>query len=114
MTITIKSKLWIEESGKPVFGSGRKNLLEAIGRCGSINRAAHELGISYRKAWGSLKAMEERLNLKLVEKQTGGKDGGGAVLTDDAKSLIKEFQTLEQGLEEYVNARFERLFRFKK
>ena len=72
MTMNIKSKFWIEENGRPVFGSGRRMLLEAIDRSGSINRAAQELSMSYRKAWGALRAMEERLGVKLVERQTGG------------------------------------------
>jgi len=47
----IKSKLWIEIDGKPVFGRGRSFLLEAINSHGSINQAAKEINISYRKAW---------------------------------------------------------------
>ncbi|MBI3592960.1 MAG: LysR family transcriptional regulator, partial [Nitrospirae bacterium] len=73
----IKSKLWIEIDGEPVFGRGRSFLLNAIDRYGSINRAAKEINISYRKAWSYIKAMEERLGIKLVERQSGGKNGGG-------------------------------------
>jgi len=47
----IKSKLWIEVGGRPVFGRGRRFLLEAIDSYGSINQAAKEINISYRKAW---------------------------------------------------------------
>jgi molybdate transport system regulatory protein len=110
VTISIKSKLWIEENGRPVFGSGRRALLEAIDRCGSINRAAHELNMSYRKAWGALRAMEDRLGIKLIERQTGGRAGGGAVLTGDARTFIKKFEVLEKGLQKFVDARFEKAF----
>jgi len=108
--MNIKSKLWIEENNKPVFGSGRRMLLEAIDRCGSINRAAQELNMSYRKAWGALRAMEERLGIKLIESQAGGRDGGGAVLTEDARKFIKKFEALEQGLQKYVDERFREVF----
>jgi molybdate transport system regulatory protein len=110
----IKSKLWIEEGGRPVFGSGRRVLLEAIDRCGSINRAARELNMSYRKAWGSIRAMEERLGIKLIERQTGGRDGGGAVLTKDARTFIKEFEALEKGLQKFVDERFLAVFANRK
>ncbi len=110
MTMNIKSKFWIEENGKPVFGSGRKILLETIDRCGSINRAAHELNMSYRKAWGAVRAMEERLGVKLVERRTGGRDGGGAVLTRDARTFIMQFEDLEKGLQQFVDARFKKIF----
>ena len=113
MTMIIKSKFWIEENGRPVFGSGRRMLLEAIDRSGSINRAAQELEMSYRKAWGALRAMEERLGVKLIERQTGGKDGGGAVLTEDARKFIKQFEELEKDLQQYVDARFKKVFAIK-
>ena len=89
-------------------------LLEAIDRSGSINRAAQEMNMSYRKAWGALRAMEERLGVKLVDRQAGGKDGGGAVLTEDARMFIKQFESLEKGLKQYVDARFKKVFAIKK
>jgi len=46
----IKSKLWIEVDGEPVFGRGRRFLLQAIDKYGSINQAAREINISYRRA----------------------------------------------------------------
>ncbi|MBS1234401.1 MAG: putative transcriptional regulator, ModE family, partial [Nitrospirae bacterium] len=66
MFMEIRSKVWLEIEGRPVFGRGRRFLLEAIDTCGSINQAAKEINISYRKAWGYIKAMEERLGIKLV------------------------------------------------
>lgn len=33
----IRSKVWIEIDGEPVFGRGRRFLLQAIGKHGSIN-----------------------------------------------------------------------------
>lgn len=107
----IKSKLWIESEGKPVFGSGRRFLLEAIDQYGSINQAAKEINISYRKAWGYIKAMEDRLGFKLVERQTGGKNGGGATLTDEAKEFLKKYEELEMGIRELVDERFRRIFK---
>lgn len=59
--LDIRSKIWIEVNGEPVFGRGRRFLLEAIDTHGSINKAAHDVDISFRKAWGHIKAMEERL-----------------------------------------------------
>src|SRR3990172_529513 len=107
----IKSKLWIEVGGKPVFGRGRRFLLEAIDRYGSINRASQEINISYRKAWGYIKAMEERLGFKLIERQTGGRNGGGATLTNDAKQFLKKYEAMEEGIREIVDARFRNIFK---
>jgi molybdate transport system regulatory protein len=106
----IRSKLWIEVEGQPVFGRGRRFLLQAIDRYGSINQAAKEVNISYRKAWGYIKAMEERLGIKLIERQTGGKDGGGAVLTDEAREFLEKYELLEQGIREMLDERFREIF----
>jgi molybdate transport system regulatory protein len=107
----IRSKLWVEVDGKPVFGRGRRFLLEAIDKHGSINRAAKEINISYRKAWGYIKAMEERLGLKLIERQTGGRNGGGATLTEDAREFLKQYEALEKDIREIVDDRFSSIFR---
>lgn len=109
----IRSKLWIEVDGKPVFGRGRRFLLEAIDKYGSINQAAKEISISYRKAWAYIKAMEDRLGIKLIERQTGGKDGGGATLTEEAKAFLKNYEALEKGMQELVDERFNEIFRTK-
>ncbi|OGW28752.1 MAG: hypothetical protein A2X59_01205 [Nitrospirae bacterium GWC2_42_7] len=106
----IKSKLWIEIDGKPVFGRGRRFLLEAIDKHGSINQAAKEINISYRKAWGYVKAMEERLGFKLIIRQTGGRNGGGATLTEEAKEFLTKYEALEMGIREIVDERFRKIF----
>ncbi len=107
----IRSKLWLEIDGKPVFGRGRRFLLEAIDKYGSINQAARRINISYRKAWGYIKAMEERLGFRLIERQTGGRNGGGATLTEDAREFLKKYESLEEGIKEMVDRKFRNIFR---
>ena len=108
--VEIKSKIWIEVDGEPVFGRGRRFLLEAIDSHGSINQAAKEVDISYRKAWSHIKAMEERLGIKLVDRQAGGKNGGGAVLTKEAREFLQKFEKMEEGIREIVDGKFRKLF----
>lgn len=106
----IRSKLWIEVRGEPVFGRGRRFLLQAIDKHGSINQAAKEINISYRKAWSYIKAMEERLGIKLVERQAGGRNGGGAVLTKDAREFLNKYEQMEEGIRETVDEKFKQIF----
>ena len=110
MNVKIKSKFWIEVDGRPVFGGGRRCLLEAIDKHGSINQAAKEINMSFRKAWSCLNAMEERLGVKLIERQTGGKDGGGTVLTKNARTILKKYREMERGLQKIVDGRFQKIF----
>lgn len=106
----IRSKFWIEIDEEPVFGRGRRFLLEAIDKYGSINQAAKEINISYRKAWGYIKTMEERLGITLVERHAGGKNGGGALLTKEAKDFVSKYEMMEEGIREIVDERFQRIF----
>ena len=108
--LDIRSKIWIEVGGEPVFGRGRRMLLEAIDSHGSINRAAQGVDISFRKAWSHIKVMEERLGVKLIERQTGGKNGGGATLTDHAREFLKKYEMLEKDIQEIVDKKFKSIF----
>ena len=92
--LTIKTKVWIEKDGKPVFGMGRFHLLQKIKTEGSISKAAKELGFSYKKAWSYINLMEKRFGYQLVNKQIGGKSGGGSILTENAKRLIADYENL--------------------
>lgn len=108
--LKVKSKIWLEIGGEPAFGNGRRRLLEAIESYGSISQAARALHLSYRKAWSHIQAMEERLGTRLVERRIGGKHGGGATLTRDARRLLEKFDKLEDGLAKIVDRKFTALF----
>lgn len=92
----IKYKIWIEENGKVIFGKGRDEILKSIEEQHSLNAAAKELGMSYRAAWGRLKASEERMEKKLVEISTREKS---LHLTNQAKAIIERFEKLENDVE---------------
>ncbi len=109
--LEVKSKVWLEVEGEAVLGLGRKMLLEAIQRYGSISQAAREVGISYRKAWGYIHSMEELLDTKLVETRVGGKGGGGTILTAQARDLLARYDKLLKGVNEAIDERFHEIFR---
>ncbi|HMK61381.1 MAG TPA: FmdE family protein [Dissulfurispiraceae bacterium] len=108
--MTIRSKVWLEIDGEPVFGRGRRLLLEAVDTHGSINMAAKAVSMSYKKAWSHIKIMEERLGIKLVDCRAGGKNGGGANLTAEAKAFLRRYASIENGIDEFVDDRFVRNF----
>lgn len=108
--LQIRSKVWIEAGGEPVFGKGRRILLEAIGTYGSINQAAKEINISYRKAWSYIAVMEERLGIRLIERRVGGRNGGGAQLTEQARIFLRQYGELEKDIEGIVDDKFRKIF----
>ncbi len=77
------------------IGPGKIDLLEAISRTGSIAAAGRELGMSYRRAWLLIDAVNNLFTEPVVTTATGGSNGGGAVLTPFGQGLITAFRNLE-------------------
>ena len=86
----------MECEGKRFFGPGRVELLEKIEETGSINKAARLMGMSYKKAWEMVNALNEQAACPFVLTQTGGEKGGGSVVTEEAKKLISYHRLLRQ------------------
>ena len=97
----LKVKWWLEKDGGLVLGKGRCMLLEAIDQRGSLREAARVCGISYRAAWGKLRASEERLGEALAESQPGKR---GMKITPRARQLLQIFHSIDQRLEEATAA----------
>lgn len=90
------------ELGGDLPGERLCTLLQAIAQTGSINRAAAELKMSYRYAWGLIKSAEERLSGPLLAKRVGGVTGGGAELTDAGRRLINDYRRLRANVDSQV------------
>ena len=90
----IKHKVWIEKDGEIIVGMGREALLRAIKETGSIIKAAEKVGFNYKKAMSYIKAMEERTGQKIVITFKGGREKGGAKLTEFGEGLLKDFESI--------------------
>ena len=77
------------------MGPGRARLVTLIGETGSISAAAREMGMSYRRAWQLVEALNKSFNEPVVLTATGGKRGGGAVVTDFGKRMVEDYQGME-------------------
>ncbi len=106
--LRVRCRVWLEKAGRPVFGDGRAELLERIERCGSIRKAAEEMGMSYRHAWSHLARIEKGLGTRLVVRRVGGLGGGGSTLTPAGKELLAKYYRLRAELDKYT-ARLEKL-----
>ncbi|MDD2842087.1 MAG: TOBE domain-containing protein [Tolumonas sp.] len=79
----------------PSLGDTRIHLLEAIDRLGSLTQAAKSIPLSYRAAWDALDEMNNLAEQPLVIRTTGGKNGGGTLLTAYGKQTVALYRALQ-------------------
>jgi molybdate transport system regulatory protein len=87
--------LRIDFDGERRLGPGKIALLEAIARKGSIAAAGREFGMAYRRAWLLVDALNHMFTHPVVETRGGGKDGGGAVLTELGAEIVARYRAIE-------------------
>jgi molybdate transport system regulatory protein len=84
------------------IGPGKIQLLENIRDCGSISAAGRAMDMSYKRAWDLVDEINRICKRAAVERQTGGKNGGGASLTPFGLSLVVRYRKIERSAESAV------------
>ena len=102
----VRSKVWLEKSGRVAVSEWRVMLLEEIRDVGSLSAACERMNVPYRTAWYKLKEMEEELGVKLLKTKSGGAAGGGSRLTPEADEIVGRFRRAYEGIEALVAERF--------
>jgi len=88
LTLRLQQKLFADPR--------RIALLKQIEQTGSISQGAKNAGISYKSAWDAINEMNTLSEQLLVERATGGKGGGGALITRYGQRLIQLYDLLAQ------------------
>jgi molybdate transport system regulatory protein len=78
------------------IGPGKILLLENIREFGSISAAGRAMDMSYKRAWDLVDEINRDCRQPAVERQTGGKNGGGAILTPFGVSLVARYRKIER------------------
>ncbi|MGH6716680.1 MAG: winged helix-turn-helix domain-containing protein [Bradyrhizobium sp.] len=78
------------------IGPGKILLLEKIDECGSISAAGRAMDMSYKRAWDLVDEINRICRQAAVRRQTGGRNGGGAVLTLFGASLVARYRKIER------------------
>jgi molybdate transport system regulatory protein len=94
--LALGGSVWFQSGQQTLGGAARIALLAAIRDTGSITGAAKAVGMSYKGAWDAIDAMNNLAGEPLVVRSTGGKGGGGTLLTPRALKLIDTFQAIER------------------
>src|SRR6186713_3015302 len=99
----LKLKLQLYCGDEIAMGPGKADLLEAIAREGSISAAGRAMGMSYRRAWLLVDAMNRCFTMPLVETHPGGGKLAGARLTDEGEAALGAYRTLSAQVEDGVS-----------
>jgi molybdate transport system regulatory protein len=91
--------------GNAMLGPGKADLLERIRATGSIAAAGRAMGMSYKRAWMLVEAMNAAFRDPLVESVRGGASGGGARLTEAGEAVLSNYRKLEEIMAEAGAAR---------
>jgi molybdate transport system regulatory protein len=81
--------------GSPAMGPGKAELIERIAETGSISAAARAMGMSYRRAWQLVEALNAAFKEPVIVTAVGGERGGGARVTPYGRRLAADFRKME-------------------
>jgi molybdate transport system regulatory protein len=83
-------------AGPPAMGPGKAELIERIAQTGSISAAARAMGMSYRRAWQLVEALNAACRQPVVVTAVGGEKGGGARVTPQGRRLAAAYRVMER------------------
>ncbi len=93
--IFLRYEIWLESVGKDTVLNGEGfSLLQEIEKTGSLTGAARNLEMSYRKAWGIMREVEQHLGFLLVDRRRGGAAGGRTNLSPEGIQLLRAYRSL--------------------
>jgi len=105
----VNGSLWIEGDGQRFFGPGPVELLELIGKTGSISKAAKAMDMSYKKAWEIVNRINGLTAHPFVITSIGGEDGGGSAISAEAKEMIAWYRDLRERFRLFLESESARL-----
>lgn len=94
--VLVRPRIYIGDSIS--IGPGKIDLLRAVGETRSIAAAARALGLPYKRAWLLIDTLNQGFGRPVVDTATGGKGGGGALLTTLGQQLVERYDALEVSL----------------
>lgn len=99
-------------SDRKCFGPGVAMLLHRVDELHSLRAAALSMEMAYSKAWKIVRSAEEGLGFRLLDSTTGGKNGGGAVLTAQARRMLDAYDVYCRELRQWAEQHFAERFAF--
>ena len=102
-----RQKLWLNWDGVFLMGPNYLRFLAAVHKTGTIREGGQAVGWSYRTCLNRLRRMERVLGAPVLATTRGGRTGGGARLTPEARRLVKVFAGWQREVERLTRKAFE-------
>ena len=96
----------------PAMGPGKAELIERIAATGSISAAARAMGMSYRRAWQLVEALNKDYRERIVATAAGGARGGGARVTPFGLRVLAEYRAMEDKASAAIARELQRFKRY--
>jgi molybdate transport system regulatory protein len=103
ITPSLRGRVWVENNRAAAMTEAGSDLLEQIQACGSLSEAARRLGFSYRRAWLLLDAMNHAWPQPVVVTAVGGKQGGGARVTEFGLLVLRSYRDVQLQMEHLLD-----------
>ena len=91
----LKIKIQILCGDEIAMGPGKADLLDAIRDHGSISAAGRALGMSYRRTWLLVDAMNRCWTERLVDTVPGGGQARGATVTRTGEAILSAYRAMQ-------------------
>src|SRR6266568_504015 len=88
----------------------RALLLRHIRDSGSLAHASAAMGLSYRRAWGKVRELEQNLGCAVIQSDVGGVGGGKSQLTAEGEELLARYEAFRSACEAFVATLFVETF----
>ena len=97
--LTPRHKVWLNWDGLFLMGPNYLRFLAAVDDTGTIREGGRAVGWSYRTCLNRLRRMEKVLGRPVLLTNRGGRTGGGARLTPEARRFVRIFSRWQRDVE---------------
>ena len=96
-----------------MLGPDDVRILESVQKTGSIRSAARATGISYVHARKLLQKTKDVFRAAVIERQIGGRRGGGASLNQLGQRIVRHYRAIEAKAARAIRSELAALNRLK-
>ena len=101
-------KVWLNWDGVFLMGPNYLRFLAAVDETGTIRDGGRAVGWSYRTCLNRLRRMEQVLGRPVLLTRRGGRTGGSARLTLEARRFVRVFARWQRDVERLSQTAFRR------